>query len=274
MVAMDVISNEKTASALRRRVRARQFREKRRQSGRRIMRGRQRWFSGAIILCIALLILQFVISPAFYVNAISLAGVSYYTHEEMIGMTGVARKNVFWLNPAEIRESLLRQPGIEEAEVQVGWPLGTVQIHIIEKQPLFVWQAGEHSVWVTQHGEIMPVYLKQLSLPLVVSSAAVQKQRDHDETFVASLVDDVLALLQSVPDQADAPVLFDPNPFRGLGHWLDEETVVWYGRGGDFEYRAAVAAEIHSLAREEGVTIAEINVAQPLTYHYRSAAEE
>lgn len=275
MVAIDIISNEKTASALRRRVRAHQFREQhRRRSGRSIIRGKERWFSGAIILCIALIISLFVFSPAFYVNAISLAGVTYYTHEEIIGLTEVARKNVFWLDRGGIRESLLRQPGIEEATVQMGWPLGTVQIHIKEKQPLFLWRTGEQSVWITEHGQIMPVYLKQLRLPIVLSSAAMQKQWDHDETFVASLVADIQAFLKSDPSRANATLLFDPDPLRGIGHWLDQETVVWYGKGGDYEYKAAVAAEMHALAQDEGVAIAEINVAQPQTYHYRTVARE
>ena len=54
----------------------------------------------------------------------------------------------------------------------------------------------------------------------------------YNAQFAPAMVADVLAMLKLMPT-VDA-LLFDPHPSRGIGYWHGEDTLVWYGRGGDF----------------------------------------
>ena len=261
-------------SSLRRRVRAYQSRELLKQTRRKTLRWNTRWLSGLIIIFISLILIQFVVSPTFYVSAIILDGVSYFSHEEMLGLIGAARTNVFWLDPSKIRERLLQQPGIEAATVRLGWPVGNMQISITEKKPIFAWQVGEKLVWVSEDGKIMPEYLRNMSLPLIVSSSNHPGQLTNDTEFNSSLVNDVKSFLNLNQGLAVTSLLFDPSPFRGIGQWFGEGLFVWYGRGGNYGQKANLVNAIMETAKQEGVLLTEINVAQPSSYYYRTSAGE
>ena len=274
MVASETRIGSIADSSLRRRVRAYQSRELLKQTRRKTLRWKTRWLSGLIIFFISLILIQFVVSSTFYVSAITLEGVSYFSHEEMLGLIGAARTNVFWLDPSSIRERLLQQPGIEAAKIRLGWPVGNMQISITEKEPFFTWQVGEKLVWVSEDGKIMPEYLKNMSLPLIVSSANHLGQLADDTEFNSSLVNDIKSFLSSNQGLAVTTLLFDPNPFRGIGQWFGEDLIIWYGRGGNYQQKADLVNTIMENAKQEGVLLTEINVAQPLSYYYRTSAGE
>lgn len=261
-------------SSLRRRVRAYQSRELLKQTRRKTLRWNTRWLSGIIIVFISLILIQFVVSPTFYVSTIILDGVSYFSHEEILGLIGVARTNVFWLDPSTIRERLLQQPGIEAATVRLAWPVGNMQISITEKKPIFAWQVGEKLVWVSEDGKIMPEYLKNMTLPLIISSSNHPGQLTNGTEFNPSLVNDVTSFLNLNQGLAVNSLIFDPSPFRGIGQWFDEGLFVWYGRGGNYGQKANLVNAIMETAKQERVLLTEINVAQPSSYYYRSAAGE
>ena len=268
MLASDIRNGTVSDSALRRRVRARQAREIRNRERRRSTFRSARWLSGILLLCIVALLLLFTFSPAYYVRAITLEGVSYFSNEEMLGLLDVSMTNIFWLDEAAIRDRLLRQPGIAAAEVSLGWPVGSLHIHVTERVPSFVWQIGEQAVWVSEDGQVMPKYHSHADLPLVRSLASDELPLAYNAQFAPAMVADVLAMLKLMPT-VDA-LLFDPHPSRGIGYWHGEDTLVWYGRGGDFAQKHSIVQAIAAAAVQDGEQLAEINVAQPLSLYYRA----
>ena len=120
----------------------------------------------------------------------------------------------------------------------------------------------------------MPEYLKNMSLPLIVSSSNHPGQLTNDTEFTSSLVNDVKSFLNLNQGLAVTSLLFDPSPFRGFGQWFGEGLFVWYGRGGNYGQKTNLVNAIMETAKQEGVLLTEINVAQPSSYYYRTSAGE
>ena len=272
MLASDTRIGTVADSALRRRVRARQARETRNRERRRSVRWSARWLSGTLLLCIVTLLLLFTFSSAFYIRAVTLEGVSYFSNEEILGLLDVSRANVFWLDEAAIRDRLLRQPGIAAADVRLGWPAGSLHIRVTERVPSFAWQVGKQAVWVSEDGQVMPKYHSHADLPLVRSLESDELPLAYNAQFAPAMVADVLAMLELMPT-ADT-LLFDPHPSRGMGYWRGEDTIVWYGRGGDFAQKHSLVQAIAAAAMQDGEQLAEINVAQPRSLYYRALVGE
>ncbi len=256
-------SNPLANSLLRRRIRGRWQPDTRQPARRGWKFWNARGLSGALVLVLVAFSLISTFSSAFYIHAIELEGVSYYTQDEILGLMEVYSQNIFWLDEQAIRGRLLRQPGIEEVSLIIRWPPSRIQVRVVEKTPGFIWQNGDQVVWVASDGRVMPQYDVNLQLPLVRSLATDGSMLPYASRMESGLVSDVLQLQAQLPPEAI--LLFDEHPKRGLGHWRDENTIIWYGRGGDMARRHSLVMAIEKEVAdiEGGKLLEEINVTQP-----------
>lgn len=272
MLATDARAVGIGESALRRRVRSRKAREIRNRARRRIIRWNARWFSGALLVGGIVLLAFFSLWPGFYIHTIALEGVSYYSDEEMLGLLEVARRHIFWVDPFATRARLLRQPGIMQAEIQLGWPVGVLQVRVQERPARFAWQAGERVFWIAEDGRVMPQYHRNAGLPVVRALVDEDIAPERQSRISPALVADVLWLLARIPPGDE--LLYDSHPLRGLGRWRSDDSIIWYGHGGDLSRRYALAEIIEAETKIDGLRLSEINVSRPEAPHYRAQAAE
>ncbi|MCS7072322.1 MAG: FtsQ-type POTRA domain-containing protein, partial [Anaerolinea sp.] len=111
--------------------------------------------SGVIVIAlIGLLVLVFV-TDAFYVYGPEILGLEYMTPNEVFAISGLANLHVFWVDPAEVRRSLLQSPTIADARVEVGFAQPLVTIHVEERQPALAWEQAGVQVWLDVQGRVM-----------------------------------------------------------------------------------------------------------------------
>src|SRR4029434_1755726 len=108
-------------------------------------RGMASWriISGLIVLALLGVLALFFATPFFYIHSIAVAGLRCVTRDEVCALTRVANMHIFWIDPEEVRRSILRSPTIADATVTVGWPPNMVQVVIQEREPAVIWvQSG------------------------------------------------------------------------------------------------------------------------------------
>src|SRR5215204_723184 len=74
-------------------------------------------------------------------NLIRMQGDELYQGLELEGM------NVFWIEPEDIRATLLALPWVEDAQVAVSLP-GTVFVNVTEMTPAAVWVTNAGNYWL------------------------------------------------------------------------------------------------------------------------------
>src|SRR5690606_31042159 len=70
-------------------------------------------------------------------------------------LTDIADMHIFWVDPDQVRESVLRSPTIADAQIEVGWPPQMVKIIIEERQPALVWEQAGAATWIDVQGRVM-----------------------------------------------------------------------------------------------------------------------
>jgi hypothetical protein len=99
-----------------------------------------RWFSGAIIVALSVVLYLFATRDIFFVHEISVGGTHYLTPPEIFERSGVANMHIFWVDPAAVEAQLEADPSVAHANVEVGWPPYMVQITITEREPALIWE--------------------------------------------------------------------------------------------------------------------------------------
>ena len=90
--------------------------------------------------------------PYFYVSSAAVVGNSRITSDEINGVTGIAGKSIFTIQPDEMERLLrLNFPELTAATVDVSLP-NIVNITVVERQPVILWQQNGGFTWIDTAG--------------------------------------------------------------------------------------------------------------------------
>lgn len=124
-----------------------------------------------LLLALAILIAAFLFvnSTYFAVGAVVVEGNKYITEEDVFGIAGIpAEINIFRLNTGKIKNRLLHDLRIDEAEVTRQFPT-TILITVKERQPL-AWAACSYGfVQLDKQGIVMAAVknIKKIDVPII-----------------------------------------------------------------------------------------------------------
>ena len=217
-------------------------------------------FSLLIIVALLLVLFVFFSSDAFYVHSIAVGGTHYLPKEEIFALTGIANMHVFWVDPAAVRQSLLRSSSIAEAEVSVGWPPNMVQVVVAEREPAMIWVQSGTTHWIDLQGRVMQVREERDDLVRVIAGNDVDEGPLGQNVRVSTdVVNGALQLYELLPAVSELRY----HPIKGLGFRDDNGTNIWFGTGPNMPEKIVVYQAIAEDMRGRGMQPYEINVANP-----------
>lgn len=181
-------------------------------------------------------------------NLIRMQGDELYRTLDLDGL------NVFWIEPEEIRQSLLALPWVEDAQVAVSMP-GTVYVNVTEMTPAAVWVTNAGNYWLAANGSALPIAtleesaLPELALPQVVDS--LQEARvvgDGPLAINVQVLNSALTLMAAMPE-LNGTVRY--NESTGLNFPLPEPAVwVYWGDGFDVDAKLENLAVARDIVRK------------------------
>jgi cell division septal protein FtsQ len=93
-------------------------------------------------------------SPRFDVQLIAIHGNTLLSADEIESAAAVHGVNIFWLNRAQVAERLRALPLVQRVDVGATLP-DTVDIQIVERQPVGFWTSGDQTYLVDREGVIL-----------------------------------------------------------------------------------------------------------------------
>lgn len=230
-----------------------------------VQHGARRWgfaswriFSGFIVLALLALLFIFFTFDIFYIHSIAVGGLKYMTKEEIFALTEIADMHLFWVDPQEVRNNILRSPTIAAADVQVGWPPNMVQIIIAEREPALVWVQSGIPTWVDVQGRVMNLREDRPDLPRVLSEVEDGPLGQNVQIGV-EVVSGALQLKTLSP--AIDSVRY--NPGKGLGYQDQRGWMAWFGTGTHMPEKISIYNAIVDNLLGRGIQPREISVINP-----------
>lgn len=217
-----------------------------------------RAFSGIVILCLLAVLLLFFSADAFYVRSIAVGGAETISKEEVFALTDIANTHIFWVDPAIVRQNVLRSPTIADATVQVGWPPNMVQVVIQERQPALVWEQSGVLTWLDLQGRVM-LHREDRPTLLKVTDIETEGPLGPNQQIDPQIVAGALQLKTLYPNLPD--MLYHPD--KGLGYQDERGWDVWFGSGTDMPQKILVYDAIVNNLVSRGIQPGEINVMNP-----------
>lgn len=215
--------------------------------------------SGLIIVSLSALLFLFFSADAFYVHAIGVSGLHYLTREEAFALADIADMHIFWVDPAAVRQSMLRSPTVADADVQVGWPPVMVTIRIQERQPALVWEQAGVVTWIDVQGRVMQQREDRPDLLLIRADEAVDGPLSQNMQLEVDIVTGALQLRTLYPDLTALRY----HPDRGLGYTDRRGWEVWFGTGTNMPEKMIVYDAIVANLAARGIVPREVTVADP-----------
>ncbi len=194
-----------------------------------------RMLSVVILLSLGVVLVLLFQSDAFYVHHIEVGGLTYLTAEEIFALSEVANLHLFWVNPAEVREQVMRSPSVADADVVVTWPPHGVQIAVRERAPALIWEQAGVRTWIDVRGRVMQQRLDIEGLLRVVVEGS-DSPLGPNVVIPQGVVDGALQLKALLP--ALTEVIYDP--VDGLGFQDSRGWRVWFGTGTEMPARLNV----------------------------------
>jgi hypothetical protein len=93
-------------------------------------------------------------SDRFQVRSVRVQGNVLLSRSEVESVAAVTGANVFWVDRAQVAERLRAVPLVQRVEVGASLP-DTVDISIVERQPVAFWLSGDRSYLVDTEGVIL-----------------------------------------------------------------------------------------------------------------------
>jgi cell division protein FtsQ len=115
----------------------------------------------------------------FRITSVAISGRKQLTQDEVLAIGGInGRSSLLFLDAATVRDKLEADPWIREATVQKLYP-GRLQIDIVERTPLALWQKGGHVTVIADDGTVLQDFNggRFMKLPLVVGEGAAKEAR-------------------------------------------------------------------------------------------------
>ncbi len=215
--------------------------------------------SGLIIISLSAVLFVFFSTDVFYVHAISVGGLQYMSKEEVFALTDIANMHVFWVDPEEVRQSVLRSSTIADAEVHVGWPPQMVTVRVEERQPALIWEQAGVDTWIDVQGRVMRLREDRPDLMRIQTDGTVEGPLAPNIRLDVDIISGALQLHTLFPDLTRLRY----HPDKGLGYTDVRGWEVWLGTGTDMPEKIAVYDAIVKNLTSRGIQPHEINVANP-----------
>lgn len=172
-------------------------------------------------------------SDTFYVYQPEVHGTVFTTYEEIVSIAGVARWNIFWIDPAVVEQRIETLPIIQDAEVTTGLPR-TLRIDVVERTPLAVWQNAGRKYLVDAEGVLFGVR-GDISRAVVIQDTREQ-QVSAGARVDPEAVSTALLLHKALPERRT----FTWEPAAGISFVTDEGWPVRVGDHQQLELKVAV----------------------------------
>ena len=233
-------------------------------------KGYRQWraASAVIFLLLGALLVMFFVSDVFFVRSIVVRGNDLMPREEIFAYADIANFHMFWLDPAQIRNNILRSPSVADVVVQLGWPPDLITLLVEERQPALIWSDAGSESWVDLQGRAMPARAEMPHVPLVnLVKDGYAGPMPSAEDFNGEMVLGALLLMERLPDGTS----LDFHPVHGLGWTNEQGWQVWMGRGSAAETSEKLAMYDVLVAdlNNRAIDIAELNIANPDAPFYR-----
>ncbi|MCB9452665.1 MAG: FtsQ-type POTRA domain-containing protein [Anaerolineaceae bacterium] len=220
-----------------------------------------------IVVLLSAVLFVFFWADVFYIHSISVGGLHYTTKEEVFALTGIANMHVFWVDPVEVRQAILRSPTVADAQVIVGWPPNMVQIVVEEREPAFVWEQAGVATWIDLQGRVMRQREDRPDLVRVVAENSIEGPIGPNTQLEDSIVSGTLQLHALFPD---LPFL-RYDPIKGLGFQDIRGWQAWFGVGTDMPEKISIYNGIINNLLSRGIQPGEVNVVNPDAPYYSAA---
>ena len=106
----------------------------------------------SMVLLLSAMLARLLIDPRMFVDGINLGGAALVPGEEIYAESGIARQNIFWVDPVAVQKRIAAIPGIASATVTIAWP-SNVTIVVKERVPRVTWMEGDQKWWVDAEGQ-------------------------------------------------------------------------------------------------------------------------
>lgn len=217
---------------------------------------RWRLVSGGISAALVALLVMFFAADAFYVRSIAVGGLTYTSKEEIFALADIAETHVFWIDPAQVRQNILRSPTIADARVTVGWPPTMVQIIVEEREPALVWEQAGVATWLDLGGRVMRQRENRPDLMRVVADNSFSEPLGPNDRIPAEVVIGALQLRDLKPQIT----VLRYNRFKGLGFQDGAGWEAWFGDGTEMQQRVVVYDALVANLVARGIQPGEVNV--------------
>jgi len=206
-----------------------------------------RFISGAIFFLSLAVVFSFASLDAFEVASINLKGSHRLGAEAILSQVDLVGKAIINVNPEEIKKEITESfPSVKSVKVSAGLP-ASVNIQVVERDPIILWQNEESPLWIDADGVTFPVRGEAETILTVLANgnppeiaeieAAETDEEEEEEEEIASFLEPrypkttldfirgMLSLTEYLPE--DTYLQYDPQ--FGLG-WQDPRGwLVYFG---------------------------------------------
>ncbi|MBZ0290668.1 MAG: FtsQ-type POTRA domain-containing protein [Anaerolineae bacterium] len=222
-----------------------------------------RIISALIVFTLLGVLALFFVTPFFYIHSIAVGGLRYVTKEEVFALTNVANMHIFWIDPDEVRRSVLRSPTIADATVTVGWPPNMVQVLVKEREPAVVWMQSSVSTWVDVQGRVMQQREERKDLVKIESNDS-EGPLGPNVQVPLNVVAGALQLKNLRPNIET--LTFDQE--KGLGYRDGRGWEAWFGTGTDMPEKLIIYETLVANLLSRNLQPLEVNVVNPDAPYY------
>lgn len=187
----------------------------------------------------------------------AIGGEKYLSREEIFRFSDIAKRHIFWIDPAEVESRLEQVPNLADADVFVGWPPDMVQIIVTEREPALIWEQGVR-VWVDVNGIVMAQREDRSDLLRIVAADA-SESLDVGARIPQTVVDGALQLRQRHPNID----VLTYDPLKGLGYRDGGGWTVWFGDGSEIDTKLVVYYQVVENIKSKGVQPGDIFMDEP-----------
>ncbi len=225
-----------------------------------------------MFILFSVILLLIFSNDVFYVRSIQVRGNTHISREEVFAFSDIADYHMFWLDPEQIRQRVLRSSSIADIAIELGWPPNLVTIIVQERQPAIVWSDGGEETWIDLQGRVMRARVEMPNLLHVnLISDRYDGPKPSAEEFSGDMVLGALRLREILPEGEHLSF----HPAYGLG-WTNElGWQVWMGS----DSAAVMGEKVHLYnvlvenITSRAIPIAELNIANPDAPFYRVLGE-
>jgi len=229
--------------------------------------GRFSWriVSFMIVLCLSAVLVLFFVTDVFYVRSVAVGGLRYMTKEEVFTYSDIANLHLFWIDPDQVRENIMRYPTVADANVRLGWPPNMVNIIVEEREPALVWEQNGTAFWVDIQGNVMALREDRPDLVrVIVEDPLLEGPVGGGETLDEDIIYGVLQLQELRPEITS----WRYDPGKGLGFRNANGWDIWLGVGTNMQEKLRIYETIAADIIARGIQPGEVNVVNPDAPYY------